>query len=99
MKIQSTNFRVNPDVDQYPDKLRMLIVALQIPVLSTLMFSSFSIPMSWLSLAGSTTIYNKAMKLVTFQLTSDKKFKLTNKLFAQTLNLPTVDNFYEVSND
>lgn len=61
------------------------------------MFSSFFVSMSWLSLAGSTAVYNKTIKVVTFQLINDMKFKLTKKLFAHILNIPNVEPFYEVS--
>ena len=98
MKIQST-IRVQSDVTQYPEELQILIVALQNSSLSMAMFSSFSMPMTWLSLASSTAVYSKTMKVVTFQLINDKKFKLTMKLFAQILNIPTVERFYEVSNE
>ena len=99
MMIQSTNFFVNPEVDQYPEELQMLIVALKSSVLSTAMFSSFSLPMSWLSLSCSMAVYSKAVNMVTFQLTSDKKFKLTKNLFLQILNIPIVETFYEVLNE
>ena len=62
LKIRSTNYRVQPNVDMYPDELKMLIVALNHSVLS------------WLSLAGLTVIFNKTTKLVTFQLTNEKKY-------------------------
>ena len=76
MKIQSTNYQVLGDVDFYPEELRMLIVALQHLVLSTVMFRSFVVPLTWLSLDGSTATYSKTMQIVTFQLTNDKKFRL-----------------------
>ncbi|CAI9302926.1 unnamed protein product [Lactuca saligna] len=45
MKIQSTNYQVDPKVSAYPEELKMLIVALKRSPLSTAMFSSFSVPM------------------------------------------------------
>lgn len=77
----------------------MLIVALNHSVLCTTMSSSFSVPLSWLSLASSIDVYSKAMNVVTFQLTNDKKFKLTKKMFAQVLNIHTVEPYYEVTNE
>lgn len=55
-------------------------------------------PLTWLSLASSTVVYSKAIKVVTLQLINDNKFKLTNKLFDQILNTPNVEPFYKVSN-
>lgn len=99
MKIQSTNYQVLGDVDAYPEGLQMFIIALQNFVLSTSMFNSFLVPLSWLSLTGSTTTYSKTMKIVTFQLVNDKKFRLSKKLFAQILNIPNVETFYKVTNE
>ena len=59
MKIQSTNFSVQSDESVYLEELQILIVALKSSVLSTAMFNSFVVPISWLSLAGSTTTYKK----------------------------------------
>ena len=58
MKIQSTNFQVDPNVSSYPEELKMLIVALKKSALSTAMFSSFPVPMTWLSMAASTASFN-----------------------------------------
>lgn len=55
MKIQSTNFQVQADVSLYLDELKMLIVALKNFVLSKVIFDAFVVPVSCLSLAGSTT--------------------------------------------
>ena len=55
--------------------------------------------MLWLSLVDSTTVYNKAVNMITSQLTNEKNFKLTKKLFAQILNIPMLETFYEVSNE
>ena len=77
----------------------MLIVALKSVVFSTAMFNSFDVPMSWLSLAGSTATYNKTMLIVTFQLTNDKKFRLSKKLFAKILNIPNTEPFIKVMNE
>ena len=37
--------------------------------------------------------------MITSQLTNEKNFKLTKKLFAQILNIPMLETFYEVSNE
>lgn len=74
MKIKSTNFQFHDNVFVYPEELKMLIVALQHSALSKVMFSSFFIPVAWLSLAGSTTTFSKTMNTITFQLVNDKKF-------------------------
>ncbi|CAH1426642.1 unnamed protein product [Lactuca virosa] len=73
MMIQATNYYVEGEVSQYPEELKMLIVALKNSILSTAMFNSFSVPMSWLSQAGSTATYNKASDTITFHLVNDKK--------------------------
>lgn len=77
----------------------MLIVALNNSVLSTMTSSSFSVPITWLSLAGSTIVFNKTNKLVTFQRTNDKFYNLTKRKFAQILKLPNTGPFYEVTNE
>lgn len=82
MKIQGTNFQVKLDVSLYPKGLKMRIVSLTNFVLSTAVSSSFSVPLSWLSLAGSTTVHIMAVKIITFQMMNDKKFMFTKKLFA-----------------
>lgn len=99
LKIQSTNYTVQPNVDVYPDELQMLIVALNHSVLSTVMSSYFAVLMTWLSLAGSIAVFNKTTKVVTFQHTNKKKYKLSKKQFAQILNIPNVEPFYEVMNE
>lgn len=77
MKIQSSNFHVKLDVSKYPEELQMLIVALNHYVLSMVMSCLFSVPMTLLSLVGSTLAFNKITKVVMFQLTNEKKYKLT----------------------
>lgn len=44
-------------------------------------------------------VFNKTINLVTFQLTTEKKFMLTKKKFAQILNIPNDEPFNEVSNE
>ena len=73
MKIQSTNYQVEGDISLYPEELKMLIVALKNSILSTAMFNLFAVPLSWLSLAGSTANYSKAMDVITFILVNEKK--------------------------
>lgn len=68
MKIQGTNYQLEANVSQYPEELKMLVVALKSSVMSKAIFSSFSVPMSWLSQAGSTATYNKAFDVITFNL-------------------------------
>ena len=77
----------------------MFIIALKSYVLSTSMFNSFVVPLSWLSLVGSTTTYIKTMMIVTFQLINDKEFRLSKKLFAHILNIPNSEPFYKVTNE
>lgn len=97
MKIQSSNFHVKLDVSKYPEELQMLIVALNHYVLSMVMSCLFSVPMTLLSLVGSTLAFNKITKVVMFQLTNEKKYKLTQKHFAQIMKLPVTGPFYEVT--
>lgn len=66
IKIQSNNVWFNPNVVVYPEELKMLIQFLNNLVLAHALTSSFSIPMSWLSLVCSTDVYNKDMEVVTF---------------------------------
>ena len=99
MKIQSTNYQVEADVLMYPEELKIVIVALQHAGLATAMFNAFDVPMSWLSMAGSTATYNKALDVVTFNLVNDKWFRLTNRMFAQILEIPNSPPFYKVSTD
>lgn len=82
LKIQSTNYRVQPYVNKYPEDLKMLIVALNHSVLSIVMLSSFSVLMTSLSLVGSTIVFNKTTKVLTFQITNEKKYKLSKKQFS-----------------
>lgn len=77
----------------------MFIIALNHSVLSTTMSASFYIPMAWLSLVGSTVVYNMTVKVVTFQMATEKRFTLTRKVFAQILKLTNVGPFHEVSNE
>ncbi|CAI9266319.1 unnamed protein product [Lactuca saligna] len=50
MKIQSSNFNIQPDVSKYPEQLQMLIDSRNYFVISTVMSSSLSVPMTWLSM-------------------------------------------------
>ncbi|CAI9281406.1 unnamed protein product [Lactuca saligna] len=99
LKIQSSNYRVQPDVTKYPEELKMLIVSLNHSFLSSVMATSFLVPMTWLSLECSTTVFNKTSNVVTFQLTNNKKYKLTKKQFAQVFKIPTAEPYYEVTNE
>ena len=55
--------------------------------------------MELLSFAGSTAVFNKTTKVVTFHLMNLKSMKLNQKQFSQILQLPTFGTFYEVMND
>lgn len=66
LKIQSTNLNLLLDVTQYPKQLEMLIVALNHSALSTIVLSSFYVPITWLSLVGSLVVFYKTMKIVIF---------------------------------
>lgn len=77
----------------------MLIVAINHSVLSTVMYSSFFVPMTCLSLTGSTNVFNKMTKVVTFQLTNDKPYKVTKRQFAPIVKLSYSGSFYEVTNE
>lgn len=88
MKIQGTNYQVESNVSLFPEELKMLIVALQHSVLSKPMLNTFAVPISWLSQAGSTATYSKALDTVTFNLINDKKVRLTQKLFCKILDIP-----------
>lgn len=61
--------------------------------------SSFVVPMTWISLGCSTTIFKKTTKVFTFQQTNSKTRKLMRKHFAQIMKLPVSSIFYEVTND
>ena len=95
MKIQSTNYYVEGAISQCPEEFKMLIVALKHSVLSKAMFNSFSVPVSWLSQAGSTATYNKASDTITFHLINDKKVRLSQRLFCQILDIPNTPPFVE----
>ena len=79
LKIQSLNLRLLPTVDQYPEQLQMLIIALNHFVLSTMLSSPLAVPRTWLSLIGSMVVFNKTTKVVTFQLTNNKWKNLTKR--------------------
>ncbi|KAL7609165.1 hypothetical protein Lser_V15G10960 [Lactuca serriola] len=98
MKIQSTNYQVDPKVSAYPEELKMLIVALKRSPLSTTMFSSFSVPMVWLSRAASTTSYNHTADVITFNLTNNKWVKLSKKVFVEILQIPNNPPFVKPVN-
>ena len=87
MKIQTTNLHLVPSLDQYPEALRMLFQTFNNFVLSTALSSSFAIPMEWLLIVGSTIVFNKTTKVVTFQHLNSNTKKLTRKKFAQILKL------------
>ena len=95
MKIQSTNYYVEGAISQCPEEFKMLIVALKHSVLSKAMFNSFSVPVSWLSQAGSTATYNKASDTITFHLINEKKVRLSQRLFFQILDIPNTPPFVE----
>ncbi|CAH1435711.1 unnamed protein product [Lactuca virosa] len=99
MKIQTTNLHLVPLIDQYPEPLEMLVQTPNNSVLSTTFSSLFVVSMEWLSLTGSTVVFNKTTKVVTFQLMNLKIKKLTRKQFAQIMKLPVSGTFYEVSTD
>ncbi|KAL7598786.1 hypothetical protein Lser_V15G23126 [Lactuca serriola] len=98
MKIQSTNYQVDPNVSSYPEGLKMLIVALKRSPLSTAIFSSFSVPMTWLSMAASSASYNYATDVITFNLINNKRVRLTKKLFIEFLNIPKNPPFFKPIN-
>ncbi|CAI9303324.1 unnamed protein product [Lactuca saligna] len=64
-----------------------MIGALNHSILSMVTSSSFSITMTWLSLASSTAMFNKPSQVVMLQLTNEKLYRLTKKQFAQILKL------------
>lgn len=99
LNIQGSNYRVQPGESRYPEELQMLIVSLNHSFISTVMTSSFLVPMTWLSLADSTAVFNKTSKVVTFWLTNDKKYKLTKRQLSHILNIPNVGPFYKVTNE
>ena len=93
MNIQSTNYQVEADVSLYPEELKIRVVALQYSGLSTAMFNAFDVLMSWLSMVGSTSTYSKALDVVTFNLVNEKRFRLTKRIFAQILEIPSSHPF------
>ena len=88
MKIQSANYQVKGYVSLYPDDLKMMIVGLQHSGLATTMFDAFAVSMTWLSMAGSTASYSKAIDVITFILVNEKKIQLTKKRFIKILAIP-----------
>ncbi|KAL7605237.1 hypothetical protein Lser_V15G14681 [Lactuca serriola] len=98
MKIQSTNYLVDPNVSSYPEELNMLIVALKRSPLSTTIFSSFPIPMTWLSMATSTASYNYSTDIITFNLMNNKRVRLTKNMFIDFLNIPHNPPFFKPIN-
>lgn len=61
----------------------MLVQCLNEFVLHHALSTSFAIPMKWLSLAYTTTVYNKSMEVITFQMESKGKKNLSKKQFSQ----------------
>ncbi|KAL7586161.1 hypothetical protein Lser_V15G40639 [Lactuca serriola] len=98
MKIQSTNYQVDPNVSAYPEELKMLIVALKRSPLSTAMFRSFPVPMIWLSRAASTASYNHMVDVITFNLINNKRVKLSKNLFVEFLEIPNNPPFVKPVN-
>ncbi|KAL7601073.1 hypothetical protein Lser_V15G24877 [Lactuca serriola] len=98
MKIQSTNYQVDPTVSAYPEDLKMLIVALKRSLLSTAMFRSFPVPMVWLSRAASTASYNHTADVITFNLINNKRVKLSKNLFVEFLQIPNNPPFVKPVN-
>ena len=98
MKIQSTNYQVDPNVSAYPEELKMLIVALKRSPLSTAMFRSFPVPMIWLSWAASTASYNHTADVITFNLVNNKRVKLSKNLFVEFLEIPNNPPFVKPVN-
>ena len=72
MKIQSTNYHVEGNVSLYPEELKMLIIALQNSGLATIMFNSFAVLITWLSMAASAASYSMATYVITFNLINEK---------------------------
>ncbi|KAL7601596.1 hypothetical protein Lser_V15G22692 [Lactuca serriola] len=98
MKIQSTNYQVDPNVSSYPKALKMLIVALKRSPLSTAIFSSFPVPMTWFSMAASTASYNYATDVITFNLVNNKRVRLNKNMFIGFLNIPNNPPFFKPIN-
>lgn len=55
--------------------------------------------MEWISIAASTTLFDKTTKVVTFQLSYSKIKMLTRKQFSHIMKLPVSGTFYEVTDD
>lgn len=83
MKIPINNYQVDGDVTVYPEELKMLIITLKHSVLSIAMFNSFEVPISWLSMAGSTTSYSKTVDTVTFNLINEKEVSSYQEVVCQ----------------
>ena len=68
MKIQTTIVRLVPSIDQNlePRAITNVVQTLNNSMLSTTQSSSFSALMEWLSLDGSTVVFNKKTKVVMF---------------------------------
>ncbi|KAL7587313.1 hypothetical protein Lser_V15G40383 [Lactuca serriola] len=62
------------------------------------MFSSFSVPMVWLSRAASTASYNHTTDVITFNLTNNKRVKLSKNLFVEILKIPNNPPFVKPVN-
>lgn len=76
----------------------MLVQVINDSILTHSLTTSFVVPMKWLSLAASTTLYNKSMGIITFKMESNKS-KWLNKDFAQILKLPSDGVFEEVMSE
>lgn len=79
MKIMHTNIHLILSLDMYLNELQMIVQTLNTYVLSFALYGSFSILMQWLSLAASTTVYNKTTKVVTSHISSSKTKNLIQK--------------------
>lgn len=97
MKIQTTNHCLVPSLDHYLKELWMFVQTLNNSVLSMTPSSSFTIPMTLLSLAASAVVFKNTTKVVSFQLSNSKIKKLTRKQFTQIPKLPVSGTFYDVS--
>lgn len=87
MKIQSNNIWFNSSIEDYPKELKMLVHCINASILAHALTTSFSIPMKWLSLIGSTVIYNNTMDIITFQVESKGNKRLNKKKFTQILSI------------
>lgn len=86
-------FGLIPTLSMYPEELKMPIQCLNDSALAHALSSSFAIPMHWLLLACSTTVYNKNIEVVTFQMESKGTKRLLKNQFAQILQLPSEGTF------